>query len=148
MEIAALLQEPERCWARRPPAAEPLLNELTRIAGPRLPREYLELLRCSDGGEGPIAMPPLWFVLYDARHTASLNGDPEHRELHAGCFVFGSNGDRENIGFDMRGAAPWPIIMYDLASGIESAITIASDIALFVPAIGLSAFDLERMNRV
>lgn len=147
MEIALLLQEPERCWARRPPAAEGLLDELARIAGPDLPREYLDLLRCSNGGEGPLALPPLWFVLFDAQLTASLNGDPKQRERQAGCFVFGSNGDMESIAFDMR-TAPWPIIMYDSVSGPKSAIAIAPDVSHFVAAIGVSAFDDERMNRV
>jgi hypothetical protein len=102
-----------------------------------LPKDYVSLLRCTNGGEGPLALPPLYFMLYEAEYASDLNGSTEQRHLFPGFFVFGSNGGLETIAFDTRVAEPWPIVMYDAVAGIESAEPIAKDMGEFIRAIGI-----------
>lgn len=137
MNVAALLTLPGRRWFRRPPATEASLAELRRIAGAALPEEYLELLRYSNGGEGPLALPPLVFMLYDAEFAAEVNSDGEHRAMYPGHFVIGSNGGLETIAFDTESGTPWRLVMYDAVPGVSSAVVIAENMAAFLAAVGL-----------
>ena len=141
LDIAGLLAEPRRSWAAGPPGDEAAIQSLRRSAPAGLPPEYLELLRHSDGGEGPLALPPLYFLLYDAGFAAELNAGIDPRP---GYFAFGSNGGLERIAFDVRADPPWPVVMYDPVAGIEGAVVIARDMARFVSAIGLGPPDRLR----
>jgi hypothetical protein len=72
MNVRQILGGPEREWDAKPPASEAeitLLNSNTRA---ELSPEYLELLRVSDGGAGPLALPPLWFRLYPVKDCIEL----------------------------------------------------------------------------
>ena len=64
MNVRQILDRPEREWDVKPPASEVEIALLESKARAELPTEYLELLRFSNGGEGPLALPPLWFQLY------------------------------------------------------------------------------------
>jgi hypothetical protein len=139
LEIAGLLADSRRSWATGPPGDEAAIRSLQRSTPVELPSEYLDLLRHSDGGEGSLALPPLYFMLYSAEFAAELNASDQHLDLFPGYFVFGSNGGPESIAFDVRDGRPWPIVMYDPVAGVESAVVIAEDMASFVPAIGLEA---------
>jgi hypothetical protein len=137
MDIEAILAEPRRHWSCRPPASEDAIERLRQIAPGALPKEYIALLKYSNGGEGPLALPPLYFLFYEADHTSELNQSADQRELYPGILVFGSNGGLETIGFDMRESEPWPIVMYDAVAGTESAVTIAENMEDFIRAIGI-----------
>ncbi len=137
LDVAGLLAESRRGWAAGPPGDEAAIGSLQRSAPVELPSESIDLLRHSDGGEGPIALPPLYFMLYPAEYAAELNASDEHRDLYPGYCAFGSNGGLESIAFDVRAARPWPVVMYDPVAGVESAVVIAADMASFVSAIGL-----------
>lgn len=139
LDVASLLADPCRSWAPGPPGDEAAIRALQQSAPVELPSEYIDLLRHSDGGEGPLALPPLYFMLYSAEYAAELNASDEHRDLYPGYFVFGSNGGLESIAFDVRDARPWRIAMYDPVAGVESAVVIAEDMASFMPAIGLES---------
>jgi len=138
-DVAGLLREPRRSWATGPPGDEATIRSLGETAPIELPPEYIDLLRHCDGGEGPLALRPLYFVLYSAEFAAELNASSEHRDQYPGYFVFGSNGGLESIAFDIRAARPWPVAMYDPTEGVESAVVIAEDMATFMSAIGLEA---------
>ena len=139
LDIASLLADPCRSWAPGPPGDEAAIRALQLSAPVELPSEYIDLPRHSDGGEGPLALPPLYFMLYPAEYAAELNASDEHRDRYPGYFVFGSNGGLESIAFDVRDARPWRIAMYDPVAGVESAVVIAEDMASFMPAIGLES---------
>ena len=138
MGVANLFAELGRTWSARPPADASAVRLVQQGAPGELPTEYIDLLRFGDGGEGPVALPPLYFMLYPAADAAELNTTPNQQELYPGLFVFGSNGGLESIAFDTRAARPWPVVMYDPVAGVESAIVIAKDMAAFVAAIGLA----------
>ncbi len=104
-----------------------------------LPAEYVELLRFSNGGEGPLALPPLFFQLYSVEDCIALCHDSESVEQFPAFMFFGSNGGVESIAFDLRVGPPLPIVMIDRIAGPESAEEIAADMATFIEAIGLEA---------
>lgn len=137
MDVETLLTQPGREWSRRPPASEEAIERLRQESAGGLPKEYVALLRYSNGGEGPLALPPLYFMLYEAEYTSELNQSADQRKLYPGFLVFGSNGGLEAIAFDTRGKEPWPIVMYDPVAGTESAVTIAENMGDFIRAIGM-----------
>jgi hypothetical protein len=137
VDVQTLLTEPHRQWSRRPPASEEAIARLQQGAPGAVPREYIALLRYSNGGEGPLALPPPYFMLYKAEFTRELYQSPDQRELYPGFLVFGSNGGLETIAFDTRGKEPWPIVMYDAVAGTESAVTIAENMENFIRAMGI-----------
>jgi hypothetical protein len=77
------------------------------------PPEYIALLRLSNGGEGELALRPLWFQLFDVAFSIQLWQDQHHRNEYPNLFFFGSNGGLEFIAFDMSRTQPWPIVMLD-----------------------------------
>jgi hypothetical protein len=137
VNIEAVLNESHREWSSRHPASEKALEQLRAIAPAALPDEYLALLRYTNGGEGPLALPPLYFILYKSEYVIEMNLSTDQRELYSGYFVIGSNGGLETIAFDTRGTGPWPIVMYDAVAGMESGVTIAKNMEEFVCAMGL-----------
>ena len=78
---------------------------LENTVGVSLPSEYLELLRLNNGGEGELALSPLWFQLFDVTSAIALATDDFYKAEFPNIFFFGGNGGLESIGFDMRGKA-------------------------------------------
>lgn len=144
MGIASHLSAPERSWCARPPANRSVVRLVQKAAPDKLPTEYLDLLRYGDGGEGPLALPALYFMLYPAKEVAELNSSADQRDLYPGLFTFGSNGGLESIAFDTRAKRPWPVVMFDPVAGVESAVVIARDMSAFVAAIGCERRDTRR----
>lgn len=142
MNVRDILCQPEREWHAKMPASEAEIMQLASHARAQLPTEYVELLRHSNGGEGPLALPPLYFQLYSVRDCIELfHNSQQLLEQFPSFMFFGSNGGLESIAFDLRSRPPWPIVMIDLIAGSESAKEIAPDIATFIEAIGLDSTD-------
>src|SRR5215470_16204689 len=104
-----------------------------------LPSEYLDLLRFSNGGEGPLTLPPLYFQLYGVQECIDLCLNQEIRDRFPTLVFFGSNGGLESIAFDLRTGPPWRIVMVDEIAGAESAEEIAPNMEVFIRAIGVEA---------
>ena len=132
-----------RAWQAQPTASDAAIDKLRQAVPVPLPEEYFSLLRISNGGEGPIDLPPLYFQLYDAEYVGVLNRDSVQREAYPGFFVFGSDGGLESIAFDLREQTPWPIVMFDPVAGTESAEIIATNMADFIRAIGIDRRDFR-----
>ena len=141
LDITSILTRPGRIWQAQPPAGEAAIDKLRQAVPVPLPEEYIDLLRVSNGGEGPIDLPPLYFQLYDAEYAGVLNRDSAQRDSYPGFFVFGSNGGLESMAFDQREQAPWPIVLFDPIAGTESAEIIATNMADFIRAIGIDRQD-------
>jgi hypothetical protein len=140
MSVRHVLSQPKREWQAEAPASEVEIALLESRARANLPAEYLELLRFSNGGEGPLALPPLWFQLYAVKDCIDLCHANQHVLENFPTFMFfGSNGGLESIAFDLRVGPPWPIVMIDQIAGPESAKKIAPNMATFIEAIGLEA---------
>ena len=74
------------------PASETSISVLAKSAPFSLPPAYLDLLRCANGGEGELAVDPLWFVLFSAEEVPVNNVGYEVEEFWPGYFVIGSSG--------------------------------------------------------
>jgi hypothetical protein len=61
MNVYEILSQPDREWRGTTPCLEADIEQLASHAKTQLPTEYIELLRLSNGGEGPVALPPLYF---------------------------------------------------------------------------------------
>lgn len=72
MNVRELLSQPEREWHAQTPSSETEIALLASIAKAQLPTEYVELLRLSNGGEGPLGLPPLYFQLSSVKDCIEL----------------------------------------------------------------------------
>jgi hypothetical protein len=139
-KVAEILKQPNRNWSGNPPASEENILRLIQSCKVKLPDEYLDLLRFSNGGEGDLALPPLLFVLLNVDEVLEMLKDNLYREEFPDFPFFGGNGGLEKIAFNLRNAEPYPIVMIDPIAGLEGAVEIASDMAQFFAAIGLEIF--------
>jgi hypothetical protein len=132
---------PDRDWYRMAPASEEKLAELTRISPIQLPDGYLDLLRFSNGGEGPLPVQPLNLCLYPVEEVIQVETEGTFKEHFPGLFVIGGNGGGEAIALDARDSQPWPVVSFDMTNiEIEkSVLSIASDFNAFADLIGLEA---------
>jgi len=127
-----------RTWLKSPGASPKAINELVAKAGVELPREYLDLLAFSNGGEGPISVQPYNFCLDSAEDAVKYKLANTYSDL-PGFFVFGSNGAGEYLAFDLRDSKPWPVVAVDMTNAnlSESVQRIAKDFVSFLSYVGL-----------
>ncbi|MDT5060472.1 MAG: hypothetical protein QOH63_931 [Acidobacteriota bacterium] len=140
-QVDEILKQPNRSWSGNPPATEESILRLVQSCKVKLPDEYLDLLRFSNGGEGDLALPPLLFVLFDVDEILEMLEDSFYREEFPDFLFFGGNGGLEKIAFDVRKGVPYPIVTVDPIAGSESAVEIAPNMAQFIEAIGLEYSD-------
>jgi len=139
--VQQILSEPRREWVGASPASELEIRSLEKAVGTPLPCEYRDFLCVCNGGEGPLAISPFWFQLFDVNFTLSLVRDDFYRKQFPGLFFFGSNGGLESIAFDMRGRSPWPIVAIDCIAGLDSLLVISETFGDFIDAIGRGSTD-------
>lgn len=137
--VADILREPGREWRSEAPSNDEAISKLRQSARCELPTEYVELLRCCNGGEGELDAPPLWFCLDTIDESIEHNQMWTKEGQHQSFWFFGGNGGLETIGFDLREGPPWPIVMIDCIAGDDSAKRIAADISEFIEKIGRAA---------
>lgn len=137
--VTELLSEIDREWRKVDGASQHQIAELFSALPFEPPAEYLEFLRYSNGGEGELALEPLWFQLFDVAFAIQLWQDENYRREYPELFFFGSNGGLESIAFDMSSPKPWPIIMVDCIAGLDSARRISGSIEEFIERVGLRA---------
>jgi SMI1/KNR4 family protein SUKH-1 len=89
-------------FGARPPAPA---QEIRRIQErwPRVPDDYLRVLRRKNGGEG--ALGETWLVLHPVEELHEVNEDLAEYEHLRDVVVVGSNGAGEIYGFDLRDRA-------------------------------------------
>ena len=59
-----------RAWHKVDRASADAIAMLKSLAPVDLPESYYSLLTFSNGGEGPLAVQPMWFQLYPAEEAA------------------------------------------------------------------------------
>jgi len=140
LSVRDILQQPGREWRAKAPASENEIALLQSKARAELPREYLDLLRFGNGGDGPLALQPLWFQLYSVKDCIDLCLSDQHvLEQFPTLMFFGSNGGLESIAFDLSAGPPWRIVMVDRIAGVGSARQIAPHMGAFIETIGIDA---------
>jgi hypothetical protein len=137
MELLDILSDPDARWAREPAANPHSLRQLRAEAPHPLPASYLAFLAFSNGGEGPLAVTPGWFVIWPAEEVLESNqGYKVDKEL-PGFFGFGSNGGGELLAFDTRSPQPWKIVIVPFIPLQERyALVVAESFEQFVKAMG------------
>ncbi|WZO98912.1 SMI1/KNR4 family protein [Isosphaeraceae bacterium EP7] len=125
-------------WTNHEPPADPAeIAALRTDSGIELPEDYLDLLRLSNGGGGPLDVEPGWFQIWPAGDVLPLNRNHEVQQSIPGLIGFGSNGGGELLAFDTRGNPPWKIVMVPfLALQDEAIVWVAKDFARFLMATG------------
>jgi len=78
------------------------IAEWEKSLGVKLPEDYKELLRLTNGGEGFIGTNS-YVVLWRIEELASMNRSYNVRQYAPGLILFGTNGGGEAYGFDTRG---------------------------------------------
>jgi hypothetical protein len=129
----------DRQWQSVPGAPANLLHELSAVAPVSLPESYYQLLRFSDGGEGPLPVNPYNICLdASAEVIEGIRTQNSGRSDLNGFLVFGGNGGGELLAFDIRDQDPWPIVTIDMVAGARSAETVAPDFDAFLGLMGVS----------
>jgi SMI1 / KNR4 family (SUKH-1) len=134
----------DRDWHAVAGASESAIEQLRKAVACQLPVSYLELLRTTNGGEGPLARQPYYLQLDSAEDVAEAAASKQHEEFFPGFVVIGSNGGGEFIAFDARTPGPLAVVAIDMSNidlG-ESVEPIASDFDAFIDLIGIEASDL------
>ena len=133
----------DRIWLKLPGASIAALEKLRASAGVDLPNEYLELLAYSNGGEGPLQVPPYTFCLDSAEEATMYKEERTYEEFFPSFFVFGGAGGGEYIALDLRGSEPWPVVAIDMTNIdlSESVQFIARDFTSFLTFVGIESAD-------
>ncbi len=112
---------------RNPPATDAAITSFEKTTGKRLPRDYVEFLRISNGGEGFIGNA--YIILWGVGELVSMNSGYEVEDYAAGLLIFGSDGGGEAFGFDTRDPG-WPTVQipfvgmeWELAEPIATSFT-------------------------
>lgn len=133
---------PSKQWFRNEGASLDALQVLMNSVEVELPKEYLELLVFSNGGEGPLPVPYYTLCLDDAESASNPAKVELFKNLYPGWFVFGGDGGGELYAFDLTGEQPWPVIRFDGIDPEGSVEKVAESFAIFMQL--LAATDAAR----
>lgn len=135
IDIAEILKDAD--WDKNEPAKPEAIQNIIDFAKDELPKEYLALLRYSDGGEGKLYLEIGWFALWSSAEVIELNKGYEIDKYLPGYFGFGSNGGGELLAFDMEGGKPWKVVAIPfIPMSAREAEVIAKNFEEFIRAIG------------
>ena len=137
MTIADIIRDTTADWDRKSPALEAVVTKLDLEAGCDLPKDYLNFMRHSNGGEGELGVQPGWFQLWEAENVIQFGIEYEVPKYAPGFFAFGSNGGGEILAFDLRNEAGRPIVALPCI-GLEpnAAMRVAANFAEFAAQMG------------
>ncbi|ARS26015.1 SMI1/KNR4 family protein [Sphingomonas sp. KC8] len=127
-----------RDWSKVEGASPESLDLLASVSPTGIPIRLIELLRVTDGGEGPLPVQPLWFCLYPAAEIAQIERDGTFKEFFPNLFVVGGNSGGEAVAIDLREPTSAPVVSFDMTNIDlkESVRHIANDFEAFVDLIG------------
>lgn len=126
----------DRNWTPKPPATSSEIEKLKAAVPIELPEAYLSILRRFNGGEGEIALPPMWLQLWSVDEVIENLGIEFYKKEFPGYFFFASNGGMENIAMRKSPSGVVEIVMLDAIAGLSSSEVIASGFGSFEEAIG------------
>jgi hypothetical protein len=90
------------------PATAAAVEDCERQLSVKLPCEYVEFLKRTNGGEGFIGKSA-YVILWALGELASMNQAYEVQKYAPGLLIFGSDGGGEAFGFDTR-SPEWPVV--------------------------------------
>jgi hypothetical protein len=89
-------------------ATDAQIADNERELGKKLPAEYVEFLKLSNGGEGFVGKH--YLILWPVEELSEANKGYEVEESAPGLLAFGSDGGGEAFGFDTR-IPDWPVVL-------------------------------------
>jgi hypothetical protein len=126
-----------------PGATPEALARLSAAAPALLPNSFYVLLAFANGGSWPAGAGQFSFRLSSAECIAeSCAWEPRKpnaaHEFLRGFILIGANGSGACVGFDIRGAPPWPIVEIDMAADPdERIVAVAKDFDAFLELLGI-----------
>ena len=123
-------------WSARPPASAADIGKLQRSVRFDLPAAYLELVQRTNGGSGPLGLPPLWLELWSVDEVIDFSRFSLYAQRYPGYFFFAANGANENLAMRRAPDGTLEIVAVDITVGPESTQVIARDFEAFARAIG------------
>ena len=138
MSIRTLLHDAESRWLSLEPAAtEQDTRMVVSESAIPLPSEYVELLRCVNGGEAQLTIRPWWFQLWSTQEVGAHNRGYDISQWHPGYHGFGSSGGGVMFAFK-KDATPQSKVFGVPFDSIdpEDVYIIANDLSELVRAIG------------
>ncbi len=93
---------------RPPGATDAAIAESEKQLGLKLPAEYVDFLKLTNGGEGFMGKKA-YVIFWGVEELASMNQSYEVTKYAPGLLIFGSDGGGEAYGFDTR-IPQWPIV--------------------------------------
>jgi len=107
MNISEVLANTGRNFLRRnPPARDSALQEFLSTCSFKLPSDYVDFIRCMNGGEGELAIDPWWFQLWQIEDVLKHNQSYQVEEFHPTYLGFGSSGGGEMFAFKQDAVEP------------------------------------------
>lgn len=138
-QIRVIVNDSTAEWQRTPGADEASVAALVKGCDFRLPVDYLDFLRCSNGGAGQLPVQSLWFGLWPAEDVLDFNRQNERDAYFSELFLIGSC-DGNLFALEMKPDEPWPVIALDyLDSKRESVHRLSRDFLSFLLLIGREA---------
>ena len=121
-------------------ASEETLNRMMEVVGYRLPEDYLEFMRETNGYNGEVG--PLGYVcIWPVEEIAETNMANHFREWVPGLVLFGSNEGGEYFAFDMRNSPPNVVKVPGIPLTMEHAVSAGETFVAFLERLALSTED-------
>ncbi|MEO5952134.1 MAG: SMI1/KNR4 family protein [Chloroflexia bacterium] len=137
MDLFEILNNPTADWLREKPARETAIQRLIENTGLHFPEEYLNFLGYSDGGEGELAVQPLWFHIFAAEEAIYKNKSYQLDEYLPGYFAFGNNMGLEIFVFNIQESPPWKVYYVpNIGMEEEAVLECAPNFLAFIKAMG------------
>jgi hypothetical protein len=138
MKTIKEISESDLPWDREESANPEAINTLASKSGLNLPKDYLDFLSLSNGGEGELPVDPYWFQIWSAENVLEHNEGYQVAQFLPDFFAFGSNGGGEMFAFDTRKDGAWPVYMIPFVPMEEAgAKKVASDFLSLAQLFGI-----------
>jgi hypothetical protein len=145
-DLLRILEDTAADWFRKAPAPEEAIQALISETGLDFPEEYLGLLRYSNGGEGELAVQPLWFVIFPIEEVVHPNVQATVTDYLPGYFRFGSSGGGCSLLFNTRESRPWKVYWVDDVGMEEEYVNeSAPNFGAFIRAMGRPSPDMPEV---
>lgn len=103
------------------PAATEEIEQIPSLE--RLPADYLEFMKRSNGGHGSVGKEHL--IVFPAQEIALINDAAEVEKFAPGLLIFASNGGGQSYAFDLRNEVTSIVKFFDMDLGDEEPVRCA-----------------------
>jgi hypothetical protein len=136
MKIRELVHDTAYDWQGNAPATKDAISDLKRWAPVDLPKDYLDFLRVTDGGEGEFSCYPGYVRVWPAATVIDFNEGYEIQKWLPEFIGIGDNGGCDFVAFDMRSGDPFPLKAFLFSSmDLAYAISVAENFSEFIQSL-------------